>query len=191
PVAAARPAVPVLPPLALDLAVAELDGVPVASEAWLARVLAEAERLMAPHGVHLAPPRRRALAARFARLETAADRDALAAELAPGALQVFVVRTLRDVDDPRLERQGVRWRLLRDLRKSYVILSTAAMPTTLAHELGHALGNPHSQVPNNVMSYERDDPALIAFDASQGARMRAVARQLLATWQVLARAAAR
>ena len=30
------------------------------------------------------------------------------------------------------------------------------MPTTLAHELGHFLGNGHAYVKNNLMSYERD-----------------------------------
>ena len=79
---------------------------------------------------------------------------------------------------------GVRWRNLRNLNKDYVIITRSALDTTLAHELGHALGNGHSQVENNVMSYKRSDPSAVAFDSRQGAKMRAVATQLLKSGKV-------
>ena len=39
----------------------------------------------------------------------------------------------------------------------FVIVSAIAGPTVLAHELGHFFGNPHSDVPGNLMSYERGE----------------------------------
>ncbi len=95
-------------------------------------------------------------------------------------INAFVVESLRDVDDPKIMRMGVRWRQRRNVSKDYVIVAASALPTTLCHELGHYLGNGHSRVVNNVMSYRRDDPAAVRFDKRQGARMRAVSRQLLA-----------
>jgi len=179
--ASAQPARPVpdLPALPLSVAVAVEHDRPVVSPAWVRAQVAEAERLLAPHGVHVRLVRRRPLDQAYAALETARDRDALADLIEPRVINVFVVRSLRDVDDPRLLRMGVRWRLRRDVRKTYVIVAASAMPTTLAHELGHYFGNGHSQVDNNIMSYRRSDPNAVRFDAKQGARMRHVVRGYL------------
>jgi hypothetical protein len=166
--------------LPLSIAVASRDGVAVVDDAWLREQVARAVQLLGEHGVHVGLARRRALAAEHAALETAADRDALAAHVEAKVINVFVVATLRDVDDPTRLRMGVRWRLRKNLRKDYVIVAASAMPTTLAHELGHYFGNGHSFVRNNVMSYLRDEGAVVRFDAEQGRRMREVARGLLA-----------
>jgi hypothetical protein len=45
----------------------------------------------------------------------------------------------------------------------------------LAHELGHYFGNAHSQVRDNVMSYERSGGPVF-FDPEQGKRIAARAR---------------
>jgi hypothetical protein len=170
-----------LPALPLSVAVAVgAKGEPVVTDAWLARSIAEAQRLLAPQGVAVGLLRRRALAHEHAILEDAQDRDALGAEVEAKVINVFIVASLRDVDDPRLTRQGVRWRMRRDLRKDYVIVAARASAMTLCHELGHYFGNGHSSVVNNIMSYRRDDPTAVAFDARQGARMRAVVRGHLA-----------
>lgn len=174
----ARPPIPELP---LRLVVAVEGDEPVVGRAWLDEQIAEARRLMKPHGVRVDRWARDALPAEHARLENALDRDALHRFIAPDVINVFVVASLRDVDDPSRMRMGVRWRLRRDLRKDYVIVSARAMPTTLCHELGHYFGNGHSGVVDNVMSYRREDPDKLAFDERQGAKMRAVARRLLAT----------
>ncbi len=176
---------PQLPSLPLSIAVAEVDGAPVVTDRWLKRQVSEAQRLLGPQGVSVAQADRRKLPAHQAKLETAKDRDALAEHVAPQVINVFIVKSLRDVDDPRLMRQGVRWRLRRNLRKDYVIVSAAAMATTLCHELGHYFGNGHSFVVNNIMSYRRDDPSKVAFDDRQGIKMRRTARALLTRGRLL------
>jgi hypothetical protein len=177
--AQANPQTTELPTLPLSIAVATIDGTPVVDDRWVADQVRETQRLFRPHGVTLAVARRRPLVEAMARLETAEDRDALAQHLEQRVINVFVVDTLRDVDDPRLLRMGVRWRKRSDLRKDYVIVAESAMATTLCHELGHYFGNPHSFVVNNVMSYRRDDPDKVAFDDQQGRRMRSIARSHL------------
>jgi hypothetical protein len=177
-----EPAIPTLP---LDISIAEIDGKPVVGGAWLDEQLAEAARLFGPHGVSVGQARRRALGAPLARLENAEDRDALGGHIAARVINVFVVDFLRDVDDPEIERMGVRWRQRRDPRKDYVIVSARAWSTTLTHELGHFLGNGHSNVVDNVMSYRRLDPEKMSFDERQGARMRSVARRLLRSKKVV------
>jgi hypothetical protein len=177
---------PKLPTLPLSIAVAEIDGAAVVSDEWLKRQVSEAQRLLGPHGVFVDVARRRKLPAKQAQLETAVDRDSLAEHVEKQVINVFIVKSLRDVDDPRLMRQGVRWRLRRDLSKDYIIVSARAMPTTLCHELGHYFGNGHSRVVNNIMSYRRDDPAKVAFDDRQGIKMRRTSRALLSRGRVVA-----
>ena len=174
-----------IPPLALNIAVAEIDGSPVVTKDWLRRQVAEAQRLMKPHGVNVGWVRKRALVEEMAKLETADDRDAVAQHLQPGAINAFIVKSLRDIDKPDRFIRGVRWRNRSDLRKDYVIVSSIAGPFTLCHELGHFLGNGHSYVVNNVMSYKHEDAKKIQFDKRQGAKMRLVARRLLRTKKVL------
>jgi hypothetical protein len=174
-----------IPAMALALHVAQVDGAAVASDGLLDAWLSEAERLMSPHGVSVVQVERLALRAERARIENALERDALAAELHPKVINAFIVQRLRDIDDPERFIQGVRWRNRKNLSKDYVIVSAKASPTTLTHELGHFLGNGHSRVVNNIMSYERDDPAKIEFNKAQGAKLRLVAKRLLAAKKVL------
>ena len=55
---------------------------------------------------------------------------------------------------------------------------------TVIHELGHYFGNPHSQVIDNVMSYERSGAAVF-FDADQGRRIAARARAYVKSGELL------
>jgi hypothetical protein len=175
---------PAIAPLPLSIAVAEVEGKPVVDERWLEQQVAWAQRLLAPHGLRVERFETRRLPAPLAKLETRDDRDRLAAHIAPRVINVFIVASLRDVDDPRLLRQGVRWRYLRNLKKNYVIVAAYADPTTLTHELGHFFGNGHSGVVNNIMSYKRNDRQQVFFDAAQGRRMRREARGLLGSRRV-------
>jgi hypothetical protein len=189
PVALAQKPEPTIPTLPVVISIATEEGPsgprPVQQGAWIDDQLGRAERLFGTHGVHFVEKPRRALAARHAQLETRADRDALAAELVPGVINVFVVGSLRDVDDPSRMRMGVHWRFRKQLAKHYVIVAASAMPTTLAHELGHFFGNGHSKVVNNVMSYERTDDAEVFFDAGQVRKIKALARTYVRTRELL------
>lgn len=178
-VSAADGAATAIPALPISFAVAEVDGAPVVSDVWLTQQVAEAERLLGAHAVHVEQVAQRPLPQQHTRLETAVDRDKLAARIDAKVINVFVVASLRDVDDPTKHRMGVRWRQRRNLANDYIILAASAMPTTLAHELGHYFGNGHSPVVNNIMSYQRDDPTKVAFNQRQGATMRRTARGLL------------
>lgn len=90
----------------------------------------------------------------------------------PSQIHVFVTDRLADVDAPG-ERGGVHWRFRRRRSTHYILLSSHTWPTTLAHELGHYFGNPHSRTPNNIMSYARDGTTPPFFDAQQIQRIRA------------------
>jgi hypothetical protein len=156
----------------LAIAVAEEDRAEVQPEAWIFDQIASAQKLFAKVGIHFRWTIKKPL--KRTRLETRADRDALASELEPSVINVFVVASLRDVDDPDRFRMGVCWR--RGDGKPYIIVSATARPTVLAHELGHFFGNGHSTVPNNVMSYIRTD-AEVFFDANQIGVIRRTAAQ--------------
>ncbi|KYF86077.1 hypothetical protein BE20_30150 [Sorangium cellulosum] len=165
-----------LPAFPLSIAVAEeAAGQPVRDDAWIDAQIAEAVRLFEPAGVALRKVGSRALAPRFSRLETRADRDALAAAIEARRINVMVVASLRDVDDPRRFRMGVHWRNRATPERRCVIVAANARPTVLAHELGHFFGLGHSGVDDNVMSYTRTG-APVSFDPAQIEKIRSAAR---------------
>jgi hypothetical protein len=146
---------PIAPPLPLSIAVAAADGKVAQTQVWIDAQIAEAQRLYNPIGVSFRKAAMRRLPPRFASLETRADRDALATQLEPGVINVFVVASLRDVDDPKLYRMGVHWAPNGDLKRQYVIVAGSARKTTMAHEIGHFFTLQHTQVKDNLMSYTR------------------------------------
>ncbi|HUJ62933.1 MAG TPA: matrixin family metalloprotease [Kofleriaceae bacterium] len=89
------------------------------------------------------------------------ERDELAAgRLGGPVIHVFVVGQLDDVDEEDAIAYGVTWHTRTDDRK-YVIVSNAALERTLAHELGHFFGLPHSTYAISIMNKsERDDPPM-------------------------------
>ena len=141
---------PPIPPLPVSLAVAEEEGMPVRDAAWVGAQVAVAEALYSPLGIPLRVVASRTLPAALARIETRADRDALGARVEPRRVNVFVVASLRDVDDPRLYRMGVHWRSREKPARHYAIVAGDARATTLAHELGHFFGLDHTRVVDNV-----------------------------------------
>jgi hypothetical protein len=174
---AQQPAIPTLP---LSITVADHEGASVVSDAWIEAQVENANTLFTPHGVSFRVVGRASMDGRHARLETRRDRHALGALLHTGVIDAFIVLSLRDVDDPSRYRQGVHWRPLGGYPRGahVVIVSSIAGPTVLAHELGHYFGNGHSDVPGNIMSYERGEVPPF-FDEVQARRIRASARRFL------------
>ena len=159
--------------LGLSIHVAlEEGGSPVADEAFVERQVATANRIFAPYGVGFERVERHARDARHARMESRADRNALGAFVRPRLINVFVVASLRDVDEPERMRRGVHWRSTTHAPAHYVILSRISFDAVLAHELGHFLGNrQHSNTPGNLMSYQHTD-VLPFLDEPQQRRVR-------------------
>jgi hypothetical protein len=179
----AQAAPPTATTFSLRVSVAVDDaGKPVAQPEWLAAELDAAQALFVPFGVRFAKTAGAPLDARLAHVETRADRDALATHGAPHVVDVFVVESLRDVDDTSQMRRGVHWHAPSGAH--YLIVVAAAPTTVLAHELGHYFGNPHSHVADNVMSYERTG-APVFFDADQGKRIASKARSYVRSGELV------
>jgi hypothetical protein len=167
----------------LSLAVALDDGVAVRDAAWIDGEVAAMAALYVPLGLQPMIASVRTIAASFLHMETRSDRDALAKELRPGVANVFVVGTLRDVDDPNRTRHGVHWRNRAHPALRYVILASDAMPAVLAHEMGHYFGLSHSNVVDNLMSYEHTGrPPFL--DAAQARTIQENAREALRTGEL-------
>jgi len=179
-----------LPKLPIGFAVATDAGQPVQDAAWIQEHLDAMESLYGPLGIHPEQAFVRPLEARFAHMESRADRDALMAERRPGVVNVFVVGSLRDVDDPSVMRRGVHWRNRATPSARYVILSAIAKPFVLAHEMGHYFGLGHSATPDNLMSYERAG-GTVFLDTLQARVIEAAARQVFLSGEVRPRGTSR
>lgn len=182
---AARAGETVVLPLVVHVAVAQ--GADVVPEGFVAERVARANEIFAPYGVSFKVEATVALGAQHAALETRADRDALSAYAQRGAIDCFVVRSLRDVDDPRELRRGVHWHSQTQQGRHYVIISSISGPNVLAHELGHYLGNPaHSEVAGNLMSYTAAE-GLPVLDEKQQRRLGRTVRGYLKSGELKAR----
>ena len=173
--------------LPIALTVATEGGAPVVSDEWLATQMRNANRLFSPHGVAFRVVERERMGPAHARLETRRDRHALGQLLHDERIDWFVVRSLRDVDDPSRYRQGVHWRPRGEgvpEGAHLVVTSAIAGAFVLAHELGHFFRNGHSDVPGNIMSYESGDGPP-AFDARQGRRIRFELRRYLRSGELV------
>lgn len=124
------------------------DG-PLATAAWIAAQLAQANHHFAAIDVGFQIAGIAPLPAAAAHVADRAARDALGARIAGPVIDVFVTGQLDDVDTPGVTIRGVAWR--RGARK-FVILSTDAWDRVLAHELGHVFGLPHSTYAISIMN---------------------------------------
>ena len=158
------------------------EGDLVRDKRWLVAQAERASTIFAPAGITFVPASVEPLDR--ADLETRDDRHGLARHLERGVINVFVVRAMRDVDDPTQWRRGVHWRLPWRRERHFVIVTEIAPPITLAHELGHFFGNPkHRWVPGNVMSYDAGDAP--TFDPDQLHRIVAHARRFLRSGELV------
>lgn len=138
--------------------VAQLDDKAVAPASFISEQLAAANTIYGPLGIELVAVERLPLPAGHAEILTRSDRDALARHVRKGAIHCFVVGKLMDVDEPGRERRGVHWHPRPEPQRSFLIVSKISARFVLAHELGHLFGNrAHSDVPGNLMSYQRAD----------------------------------
>ena len=74
-------------------------------------------------------------------------------------IHVFLVGELDDIDEDGKKLNGVAWP--RGDGSKFVILARTAMERTLAHELGHVFGLPHSSYAVSIMNKtKRDEPPI-------------------------------
>jgi hypothetical protein len=158
-------------------------GSPVATRARVLAWVERANRALARYGIEVVVREVRHMPAGFESVARWQERRRIAA-YAPndGTVHVFVIE---DLDGGRRHRRvrGLHWRyrgLRADLRaREYVVVTSSAPGTTLAHELGHLLGLRHTVRGDNIMcSCRRGDD--VGFDDAQGIAMREVARRRLA-----------
>jgi hypothetical protein len=134
---------------------------------WIRERVEQANQIFDEAGLSFETVRVAAMDEEHRRLDTRRDRHALGALVRPKVVNIFVVESLRDVDDRSRFRQGVHWSSWTHRGTHYVILSRIAEPPTLAHELGHFFGNPsHGGKPGNIMSYD-DAPGDPFFNDTQ------------------------
>ncbi len=145
----------------IQLHVAADDNGRVAAQAWIDGQLAAANRHFAPLDVSFELGAVDDLPSSAMHVETRADRNALAkGRLTGKVIHVFVVGQLDDVDKEGATAYGVTWRRPSDARR-YIIISVQALERTLAHELGHFFGLPHSKFPISIMNKtERKEPPM-------------------------------
>ena len=131
----------------------------VVTQDWIATMMGQANRHFAALDVGWELASVDAIDEKFARIATRKDRDALAKlGLGKQVVDVFVTGRLDDIDVEGNVALGVTWRAG---DRKFIILGTDAWLRTLAHELGHFFGLPHSTYAISIMNKaERKDPPL-------------------------------
>jgi hypothetical protein len=152
---AAAPACTATHCIGIHLHVASGDHALVATPDWVAERLAAANQHLATidAGFTIAAID----TASAMHVATRADRNAIIGKgLHAGVIDVYLVMRLDDIDADGVIR-GVTWRTKDD--RKYIIMSILAPPRTLAHELGHFFGLPHSTYAISIMNKTpRDTP---------------------------------
>lgn len=164
--------------LPIDVAVTSDESGAVVDRAWIDAETSVAERVYGPLGVHLRVDHVRNIGSDLVRIEDPRMRDRFAPMVTSHEIQVFIVRSLRDSEVVGMYRGGVTWDSRTSPSRRYIIVAATAAQSTLAHELGHFFGiQPHSNVKNNLMSYDRED-SLVFLDAGQQSLVKGTARAL-------------
>ncbi len=141
--------------IALHIAVGDAGA--IATPEWVTAQLTGANRHFEPLDTELEIVSVDALPATALRVEDRKERTSFASLAKGRVIHVFVTGRLDDVDIPGNEIYGVAWPSNSNVK--LIILSTQALERTLAHELGHVFGLPHSTYPISIMNKtERKDP---------------------------------
>ena len=165
--------------LGLRLHIAVGDAGPVATADWIAGQLAGANRHFEALDTGFQIMGVEALPASATRVEDRRERSQLGRKLPGTEIHVFVTGHLDDIDTAGAMAYGVTWRTG---SKKFIILSTQALERTLAHELGHVFGLPHSTYAISIMNKTpREQPPVDqrTFAPEEIARMRPRLAQLL------------
>nr|MBA2538909.1 hypothetical protein [Deltaproteobacteria bacterium] len=160
--------------LALHVAVGDTG--PIASADWVKSQLAGANQHFAPLAVEFRIVSIDALPASALRVEDRKERDSFAPQVKGKIIHVFVTGALDDIDIPGGNVYGVAWHVYgRGGPGKLIILSTQAWEHTLAHELGHVFGLPHSTYAISIMNKtDRKEPPVEqrTFDPKELAAMK-------------------
>jgi hypothetical protein len=137
---------------------------PVAVPDWVEASIATASRLFAPVGVGFAVTSSTPSEGLPVQIALRKDRDALGRSTsASNVIDVFFVKSLADLEDSRIARLGVHWRVTDAPARRFIIVSAAAHERVLAHELGHFFGLSHSGYAISIMNKtERPEPPVEA-----------------------------
>jgi hypothetical protein len=145
--------------IGLAIHIAVDDGKPVAAADWMTAQLEHANKQFEKLDVGYKIVSVDALPASAARVKNRKERDSFAPQVKGTVIHVFVTAHLDDIDIPNAYIYGVTWRAREDTK--FIILSTMAWERTLAHELGHVFGLPHSTYAVSLMNKtERKDPPI-------------------------------
>ena len=158
-------------------------GEPVVSPAWLREQLQEANRLFRPLKLCFQLTEVQELPAALWRVRSRSMRSSIGLpRRLRGAIDLFVIGRLDDVDIAGEEIRGVHWRHPRDReRLRWIFLSRIAAAKVLAHELGHYFDLPHSTAPQSIMNKTpraTPPPAARGFTRSEYQRMRRAWRRM-------------
>ncbi len=157
--AAALPLLTAAAPVQVSVTIATADGEAVTDTTWLDARLERATLLFANANIEFkrVATATRAIADSGGDIMTVRQRQGLAAH-APtdGRIHIFVVDKLADKDRKGGFISGVHWRYAGGKRswrgRRYIILSRWSAIDTLAHELGHFFGLPHTTRKNTLMT---------------------------------------
>lgn len=143
----------------LRLFVARTGEGPVATPGFVRDQLRAANEHFGPSGIGFRLGGVELVGEDAAHVATRRERDELGRDrYRPGVIDVHVTGRLDDVDAPG-EIRGVHWRDRKDADRHWIVLSTAAPPMVLAHELGHLFGLGHGDHPASIMNKTpRDEP---------------------------------
>lgn len=154
----------------IRLHVAHTDTGPVVTPEWMANQLVVANRHFAPIDVSFQIASVDELST--AHLRNRKERSALAKHLGKQVIDVFVTGALEDIHIVGEQRYGVAWTVK---GRKYVIVSATARNITLAHEIGHFFGLPHSTYPISIMNKTKrtePPPAERRFSDEEFAKMK-------------------